>query len=109
MGFNDSIWARYKLGEYSGLKDAAGKAYTRNVFHRPTKDDVHLLTQAIQTPAIPAFAEAMPGLGIESLQKLGTKFLLCANALGGGVSNSKPGKGEGGRNEKDLRANLSPT
>ena len=39
--------------------------------------------QAIQTPVIPAFAEAMPALGIESLQKMGTKFLLCANALGG--------------------------
>src|SRR6476660_1453174 len=35
MGFNDAIWAKYKLGEYTGLKDAAGKPYTRNVFHRP--------------------------------------------------------------------------
>ena len=35
------------------------------------------------TPAIPAFAGAMPALGIESLQKMGTTFLLCNNAFGG--------------------------
>ena len=109
LGFNDAIWARYKLGEYTGLKDAAGQAYTRNVFHRPTKDDVHLLTQAVQTPAIPAFGEAMPGLGIESLQKLGTKFLLCANALAGWCLELEArGKGKAAEIEKDLRANLLP-
>jgi hypothetical protein len=109
MGFNDVIWAKYKLGEYTGLKDAAGKAYTRNVFHRPTKDDAHLLTQAVQTPAIPAFGEAMGGLGIESLQKLGTKFLLCANALGGWCLELEArGKGRAADIEKDLRANLLP-
>jgi hypothetical protein len=30
----------------------------------------------------PALADAMPALGIENLQKMGTKFILCANALG---------------------------
>ena len=83
MGFNDSMWSKYKLGEYTGLKDAAGAPYARNVFHRPTKNDLHLLMQAAQTPTIPAFADTMPALGIESLQKMGTTFLLCANALGG--------------------------
>src|SRR5258707_3497545 len=67
FAFNDAMWAKYQLGDYTGLKDAAGKAYTRNVFHRPTKDDLHLVMAAIQSPTIPAFAEAMPGLGIESL------------------------------------------
>jgi len=43
------MWAKYQLGEYTALKDAAGKAYTRNVFYRPTKDDLHLLMAAIQT------------------------------------------------------------
>ena len=38
--------------------------------------------QAIDSPMIPALADAMPGLGIESLQKMGTKFVLCNNALG---------------------------
>src|ERR1043166_8922140 len=39
LGFNDAMWAKYGLGEYLGLKDKAGKAYTRNVFYRPTADD----------------------------------------------------------------------
>src|SRR5437763_1959781 len=74
LAFNDAMWAKYQLGEYMGLKDASGKAYTRNVFNQPTKDDLHLLMAAIGTPTIPAFADAMPALGIESLQKMGTKF-----------------------------------
>src|SRR5882724_9201287 len=28
LAFNDIIWAKYELGEYTGLKDAAGKVYT---------------------------------------------------------------------------------
>ena len=43
LAFNDAMWAKYGLGEYTGLKDAAGKPYTRNVFNQPTKDDLHLL------------------------------------------------------------------
>src|SRR5258707_4880572 len=70
LGFNDAIWAKYELGSYTGLKDAAGKAYTRNVFNRPTPKDLHLLLQAIDAPMIPALAEAMPAIGIESLQKM---------------------------------------
>ena len=109
FGFNDAMWAKYKLGEYTGLKDATGKPYTRNVFNRPTKDDVHLVMQAVQTPPIPAFAEAMPGLGIESLQKMGSKFLMCANALGGWCFELEArGKGKAAEIEKDLRANLLP-
>ena len=109
MGFGDATWAKYKLGEYTGLKDAAGKPYTRNVFRRPTKDDLHLLAQAMQTPMIPAFGEGMPALGLESLQKMGTKFLLCANALGGWCLELEArGKGKAADIEKDLRANLLP-
>jgi intracellular sulfur oxidation DsrE/DsrF family protein len=79
------------------------------VFNRPTKDDLHLLMQVTQTPPIPAFGEAMPGLGIESLQKMGTKFLLCANALGGWCLELEArGKGKAAEIEKDLRANLLP-
>jgi hypothetical protein len=109
FGFNDAIWTKYQLGDYTGLKDAAGKAYTRNVFHRPSKDDLHVLMQAIQSPTIPGFADAMPGLGIESLQKMGTKFLMCANALGGWCQELEArGKGKAADLEKDLRANLLP-
>jgi intracellular sulfur oxidation DsrE/DsrF family protein len=109
FAFSDAIWTTYKLGEYTGLKDAAGKAYTRNVFHRPTKDDLHLLMQAVQSPTIPAFAEAMPALGIESLQKMGTKFLICANALGGWCLELEArGKGKAAEIEKELRSSLLP-
>jgi intracellular sulfur oxidation DsrE/DsrF family protein len=109
FAFNDAMWAKYQLGEYTALKDAAGKAYTRNVFYRPTKDDLHLLMQGIQSPTIPAFAEVMPGLGIENLQKMGTKFLLCANALHGWcLELDARGKGKAPEIQKDLEANLLP-
>ena len=109
LAFNDAMWTKYKLGEYLSLKDAAGKPYTRNVFFRPTKDDLHLLMAAMQTPTIPAFGESMPALGIESLQKMGTKFLLCANALGGWCLELEArGKGKAADIEKELRANLLP-
>jgi hypothetical protein len=110
LGFNDAMWAKYKLGEYMGLKDAAGKPYTRNVFNRPAKDDLHLLMQALGTPTIPGFADAMPALGIESLQKMGSKFILCANALGGWCLELEArGKGKAAEIEKELRANLLPS
>ena len=109
LGFNDAMWAKYKLGEYTGLKDATGNPYTRNVFHRPTKGDLHLLLQAAQLPTIPALADAMPALGIESLQSMGTKFLLCANALGAWCLELEArSKGKAADIEKDLRANLIP-
>jgi hypothetical protein len=72
LAFNDAIWAKYELGAYLGLKDAAGTPYTRNVFNQPTQKDLHLLMNAIQSPMIPSLADAMPALGIASLQKMGT-------------------------------------
>jgi len=109
LGFNDAAWAKYKIGEYLSLKDTSGKPYERNVFYRPTSNDSHLLFQAMQLPTVPPFAEAMPALGIESLQKMGTTFLLCANALGGWCAELEArGKGKAADIEKDLRANLLP-
>jgi intracellular sulfur oxidation DsrE/DsrF family protein len=109
LGFNDAMWAKYGLGEYLGLKDASGKAYTYNVFNRPTPGDMHLLMQAMQTPPIPALGEAMPALGIQSLQKMGTKFLMCANALGAWTLELEArGKGKAPEIDKELRANLLP-
>jgi intracellular sulfur oxidation DsrE/DsrF family protein len=107
LGFSDAMWVKYGLGEYTGLKDTSGKPYTRNVFHRPTKNELHLLMQAMQTPTIPGLADALPGLGIESLQKMGTKFLMCANALGAWCMELEArGKGKAAELEKELRANL---
>jgi intracellular sulfur oxidation DsrE/DsrF family protein len=109
LGFNDAMWAKYGLGEYMGLKDAAGKPYTRNVLNRPTVQDAHLLMQAMQTPPLPGLAGAMPGLGIENLQKMGTKFLLCANALGAWCMELEArGKGKAAEIQKELTANLLP-
>jgi hypothetical protein len=109
FAFNDAMWAKYSLGDYTGLKDASGKPYTRNVFNRPTPDDLHLLMAAIQSPTIPAFAGAMPALGIESLQKMGTTFLLCQNAFGGWCEElAVRGKGKSADLMKDLSANMLP-
>jgi len=109
MGFNDAIWAKYSLGAYAGLKDADGRPYTRNVFNRPTPADLHLLLKAIDAPPIPALAGAMPALGIESLQKMGTKFILCANALGiWCLELEARGHGKAADIEQELRANTLP-
>jgi intracellular sulfur oxidation DsrE/DsrF family protein len=109
LAFNDATWAKYKLGEYLGLKDAAGQPYARNVFYRPTKADAHLLMAAVKTPPIAGLADAMPALGIESLQKMGAKFLLCNNALGAWILELEArGKGKAADIEKDLRANILP-
>jgi intracellular sulfur oxidation DsrE/DsrF family protein len=65
--------------------------------------------QALQTPTIPALGDAMPGLGIESLQKMGTKFLLCNNAFQGWCLELEArGKGKMADIEKELRADLLP-
>jgi intracellular sulfur oxidation DsrE/DsrF family protein len=109
LAFNDTIWAKYELGAYTGLKDADGRSYTRNVFNRPTPKDLHLLMQAVGTPTIPALADAVPAIGIENLQKMGTKFILCANALGiWCLELEARGKGKAGEIEKELRANVLP-
>jgi intracellular sulfur oxidation DsrE/DsrF family protein len=109
LAFNDATWAKYGLGDYLGLKDASGKPYTRNVFNRLTASELHLVAQAVQTPPLPGFAEALPAMSIESLQKMGTTFLLCENALGAWCMELEArGKGKAADIEKDLRANLLP-
>lgn len=109
LAFNDHIWQRYALGEYTGLSDRVGRPYTRNVFYRPTRDDLHLLMEAMQVPTIPMFIDVMPSIGIEELQRMGTTFLLCANALSGWCAELEArGKGTFAAIEADLRANLLP-
>jgi len=109
LAFTDDMWAKYQLGEYTGLKDTSGKPYTRNVLYRPTPDDAVVLISAFQTPNIPELAEAVPGIGIENLQKMGTKFLLCANALGAWCLELQArGKGKADDIQKDLTAHMLP-
>jgi intracellular sulfur oxidation DsrE/DsrF family protein len=109
LAFNDATWAKYGLGEYLGLKDASGKFYTRNVFNQATNDDAHLLFQALQVPRIPAFEDFMPLMSIESLQKMGTKFILCNNALEAWCLELEArGKGKMAVILADLKANTLP-
>ena len=109
LAFNDAMWEKYELGDYTGLSDSAGRPYARNPFHRPTGDELHLLMQAMQTPTIPALAGVMPALGIESLQQMGTQFLICANALGGWCLELEArGKGTAADLNEELRANMLP-
>ena len=109
LGFNDAMWAKYGLGEYLGLKDAGGKPYVRNVFHRPTAADGHLLAEGARVPNMAPLGGAITAAGIESLQKRGTKFLVCGNALGAWTMELQTrGKGTAGEIGQDLRANLLP-
>ena len=109
MGFDDEIWAKYQLGEYNGLRDGSGKPYVRNVFHRPTKDDRHLFSQALQAPDLAMFGDAIVGAGIESLQGMGAKFLMCGNALQAWTFElAARGKGAQPAIDKELRAHLLP-
>jgi intracellular sulfur oxidation DsrE/DsrF family protein len=79
------------------------------VFNRPTPKDLHLLMKAIDSPQIPALADAMPAIGIENQQKMGTQFVLCANALGiWCLELEARGKGKAQDIEQDLRSNVLP-
>jgi intracellular sulfur oxidation DsrE/DsrF family protein len=109
FAFNDAMWKKYELGAYTGLKDAAGTPYTRNPFWTPTKNELHLMMAVVNSPTIPAFGEMLPALGIQSLQQMGTKFLLCNNAFGGWCLELEArGKGKMADLQKDLSANLLP-
>ncbi len=109
LAFSDDMWAKYQLGDYTGLKDSSGRAYTRNVLYRPTAADAVVLISGFQTPNIPELADAVPAIGIESLQKMGTKFLLCANALGAWCLELQArGKGKADEIQKDLTAHMLP-
>ena len=109
MGFNNEIWSKYKVGEYAGLEDSEGQPYTRNVFNRPTSDDSILLARGLQAPNFGALEAAMPLVGIEKLQDMGTKFILCNNALNSWVFELEArGKGMAADIEAALRANLLP-
>ena len=65
-GLNDAMWAKYKLGEFLGEKDAKGVAFTANPWRT--------------APVVVGMV--LPQASIESLQKRGTTFIICNNALG---------------------------
>jgi intracellular sulfur oxidation DsrE/DsrF family protein len=109
LAFNDAMWAKYDLGAYTGLKDGSGKPHTRNVLNKPTSADLNLVMEAYQSPPIPMLAGVLPALGIESLQKMGTTFLLCANAFGGWCAELEArGNGKMADIQAELKANMLP-
>lgn len=62
---NDAMWAKYKLGEFLGEKDANGVAPLANPWR--------------SNPTIVGMS--LPQASIEALQKRGTTFIVCNNAL----------------------------
>lgn len=110
LGFNDAMWAKYGLGELLGLKDASGRPYTRNLFASMTKDEAHVVAARMGIPpTIAMLGQAAPALSIPSLQKMGTKFLICNNALGlWTLELEARGKGTAAAIDTDLRANVLP-
>jgi hypothetical protein len=64
-GLNDAMWAKYRLGEYLGIKDPSGNGATAN----PWRSAPVVLGMTL-APA-----------SIESLQKRGATFIVCNNAL----------------------------
>jgi hypothetical protein len=64
-GLSDVMWAKYKLGEFLGEKDAKGVAFTANPWR--------------SAPVIVGMT--LPQASIEGLQKRGATFIICNNAL----------------------------
>ena len=100
MGFNDDMWAKYKLGEYLGLDDPqTGKPAVRNVFYKTMDGD-----ELPRVGPIGPFAEA----SVSSLHdNLGTTFLMCNNALMAlSMDFERLGKGATNDTYADLKANI---
>jgi intracellular sulfur oxidation DsrE/DsrF family protein len=98
LAFNDSMWQKYKLGAYLKLDDPKTKAPSvRNMFNAPQAGDPVLFGGA--------FAQA----SIANLQKMGSTFLICNNALN--LFTGQMAQQSGGTAEAvgaELRANLLP-
>lgn len=70
LGVNDAMWAKYRLGSVINVNDhKTGAPAIRN----PWRTDPEI--------KIGGKAMVMPQASIEALQKLGTTFILCNNAL----------------------------
>lgn len=109
LGFDDAMWTKYELGAYHGLNDAAGRPYTRNVFNMPTADDAHLLYDGVTVPELAMFTGAVQAIGIANLQDMGTKFIMCNNALNAwGFELEARGKGSAAAIGAELREHLLP-
>lgn len=90
---NDAMWAKYRIGELLDVKDKAGAHPTAN----PWRTSVH------------ALGMDLPGASIEALQKRGTLFILCNNALNFFIGQVASVRGlDAAAVGADIRANLLP-
>src|SRR5262249_35114332 len=64
LAFNDTIWSKYAIGEYMGLKDASGKPFTYNVYNKLTPENAGFIFTGNQLPLIAGLAPVAPGLSI---------------------------------------------
>jgi len=102
MGFNNDMWAKYKLGEYINQNDpATGNPSKRNIYYEFAEG-----SDVPRVGPIGPFAEA----SVSALQKnFGTTFLLCNNALMA-MSMDLSGKGFGETDAiyAELKDNILP-
>ena len=99
LAWNDLVWEKYKIGELLKLTDPVTKQpTTRNLYFRPRAGDPVL------------FGGAFAVAGIESLQRMGTLFLMCNNAFQAWVAflSGSGTKGNPAGIEREIRANLLP-
>lgn len=73
MAFNDAMWAKYRLGAASSVNDRlTGAAAVRNVFVTAPEGGILGAESRIEIPG---------DSSITALQTLGTRFIVCNNAL----------------------------
>jgi hypothetical protein len=92
-GLSDAMWAKYRLGEFLGEKDADGKPQVVNPWR--------------VNPTI--IGMTMPKASIESLQQRGATFIICNNALG--IFSGLVAKARGLEAKavyEDMKANILP-
>ena len=93
-GLSDAMWAKYRLGEFLGEKDAAGEPLTVNPWRT--------------APTVVGMT--LPQASIEALQKRGATFIICNNALT--IFSGLVAKARGlepGAVYEDMRANILPS
>lgn len=99
LAWNDVVWEKYKIGEILKLTDPSTRQPSiRNMFFRPRAGDPVL------------FGGAFAVAGIESLQRMGTTFLMCNNAFQSWMAflSGSGTKGNPAGIEREIRANLLP-
>lgn len=93
FGLNDAMWAKYRIGEFLGEKDASGAPATANPWRI--------------NPVI--LGMELPQASVESLQRRGATFILCNNALGIFAELLAKARGLDAKTVyEDLKANILP-